>query len=496
MNKTAVTVLSACCLCLAGKSLDAGALGEAGRLTLEQLAPVADSDFYDDGRPPAAKVELGRLLFFDKILSGNRNIACATCHHPTLGSGDGLPLSLGEGAAGLGKHRRVTAEAPVLGRVPRNAQPLYFLGAREFARLYHDGRVEPDPHKNWPSGFWSPAREDLPAGLDNVLAVQALFPVISKVEMAGHKGENEVADAVALDILSGPDGAWARLARRLQGIPAYVSLFKAAYPEISKADQITMVHAANAIAAFEATAFRADDSPFDRYLRSRDQRFLSPAAQHGMKLFYSKAGCARCHSGKFQTDQKFHAIAMPQIGPGKNDGFDRSYWQETGFPGRLEDHGRSRVTGRSEDRYKFRTPSLRNVELTGPWGHAGAYRTLEAVVRHHLDPAGSLRRFDPKIVALPAIDHVIERTARGSRLDYRPVNPARLADYRRRDSWVQSRPALKAKLIAANQLPPKLLSDKAVSDLVAFLKALTDPRSRDRRDLVPARVPSGLPVAD
>ncbi len=460
------------------------------------IRPVEDADFYKNGRYPEAQVRLGNLLFFDKILSGNKNIACVTCHQPTLGTSDALALPLGEGAAGLGRERRVVADTPLLGRVPRNSQALYFLGAREFSSLFHDGRVEVDPNGNWESGFWSPAREQLPAGLDNVLAVQAMFPVLSDIEMVGHKGENPVATAVALDKLAGPDGAWALLARRLQAIPDYVDLFQAAYPDIANPEDITFVHAANAIAAFEATAFRADGSPFDRYLKTRDPGHLTRAARRGMALFYGPAGCSDCHSGKFQTDQKFHAIAMPQIGPGKNDGWDRSYWRATGFAGRLEDHGRGRVTGRAEDNLRFRTPSLRNVELTGPWGHAGAYATLEDTVRHHLDPVGALDRYDPARLELAALGTVIEQTAMGSRLEHRPVNPARIADYEKRDRWVQQSPALRQTIAAANQLDPVRLTDDQVDDLVAFLKALTDPRSRDQSNLIPSRVPSGLPVAD
>ena len=460
------------------------------------IEPVEDADFYKQGRHPEAQVRLGNLLFFDKILSGNKNIACVTCHHPTLGTSDALALSLGEGAKGLGRERHTVAETPLLGRVPRNSPALYFLGAREFASLFHDGRVEVDPNGNWESGFWSPAREQLPAGLDNVLAVQAMFPVTSDIEMAGHKGENPVATAVALDKLGGPDGVWALLAGRLQAIPEYVDLFKAAYPDIAKADDITFVHAANAIAAFQATAFRADDSPFDRYLKTRDPGHLTRAARRGMALFYGPAGCSDCHSGKFQTDQKFHAIAMPQIGPGKSDGWDRSYWRATGFAGRLEDHGRGRGTGRAEDNLRFRTPSLRNVELTGPWGHAGAYATLEDAVRHHLDPVAALERYDPARIELTALGAVIEQTATGSRLEHRPVNPARLDDYGKRDRWVQQSPELRQTIAAANQLDPVHLSDAQVGDLIAFLKALTDPRSRDQSDLIPSRVPSGLPVAD
>lgn len=170
------------------------------------INPIRDQDFYQNGRFDEAKIELGRLLFFDKILNGNPNIACSTCHHPSLATGDAVSLSLGEGVAGPGLERVASAETPVLGRLPRNALALFFLGAREFERLYHDGRVERDDHQNWASGFWSPVREQLPPGLDNVLAVQAMFPVLFAVEMAGHQGENEIADAAALDRLDGPDG--------------------------------------------------------------------------------------------------------------------------------------------------------------------------------------------------------------------------------------------------------------------------------------------------
>ena len=459
------------------------------------VPPVSSTDFYENGEPDLKKTELGRLLFFDKILSGNRNISCATCHHPTKGTTDRLALPVGEGGIGLAKHRRI-ALMPVLGRVPRNSQALYFLGAKEFKRLFHDGRVEVDIDKNWSSGFWTPAKHKLPVGLDNVLAAQAMFPVLSAVEMAGHKGENEIATAAALGQLNGPSGAWGLLARRLQRIPAYVSRFKAAFPQVKKATDITFVHAANAIAAFEATAFRADGSPFDQYLRSRRLGFLSPAAQRGMSLFYGKAGCDRCHSGKFQTDHQFHAIAMPQIGPGKGDGNDQSYWRATGFAVGLEDFGRGHVTNRAADRYRFRTPSLRNVELTGPWGHAGTYNRLEDVVRHHFQPVASLQRYRLRSGFLIDIGTPIEPTASGSRSLFKPINPSRLSDHHLRDGWVQNQLQLRAAMARANQLMPQTRPDRDVEALVAFLKALTDPRSRNQSDLVPESVPSGLPVAD
>ncbi len=441
-------------------------------------------------------MRLGRLLFFDKILSGNRNIACATCHHPRHATADGLALGIGEGGAGLGPERRVADGEAVVARIPRNAPSLANLGAKVFTRLFHDGRVEADPDGPWASGFWTPAREQLPEGLDNVLAAQALFPVASDVEMAGGRGENEIAGAAALRRFGGPEGVWERLAKRLRAIPEYVALFQKAYPENRGPGDITFVQAANAIAAFEAQAFRFDDSPFDRYLRSGDEGHLPPAARRGMALFYGAAGCSACHSGKFQTDQRFHAIAMPQIGPGKADGTDASYFEATGFPARLEDFGRGPVSGRPADRFRFRTPSLRNVALTGPWGHAGAFDSLKAVVRHHLDPLSSLEAYRLAPGHLPVLARVAQTVGEGAMLKEEPLNPARRRGFDQRDAWVQRSPQLRARIAAANERQATPLGEAAVEDLVAFLEALTDPRARELEHLIPARVPSGLPVAD
>ena len=460
--------------------------------------PVVDADYYEGGLVAPEKVELGRLLFFDKILSGNENIACATCHHPELGTTDGLALGLGEGPEGLGPDRRpaATTAGAVHGRIPRNSPALFNLGAREFNRLFHHGRVEADPNGYYEGGFVTPAKWKLPRGLENVLAAQAMFPVASPDEMAGHKGENPIADAVSLNNVAGAGGVWQQLAERLQAIPEYVERFEAAFPdEVAEANDITFVLAANAIAAFEAQAFRADNSPFDRYLRGVSQG-LSRQEQRGMELFYGKAQCRSCHAGKFQTDHEFHAIAMPQIGPGKADGSDADYWRSSGERAFLEDFGRGRVTVRPEDQFEFRTPSLRNVELTGPWGHDGAYDRLEDVVRHHLDPVGSLERYVPEAVDLPPLGRVLETTVVGSRLSHDWLPGQRLAAFLMRDTWVQQHPELRQRIARANELVAVELSDPEVADLIAFLRTLTDSSSRDLSAVIPRRVPSGIPVED
>ncbi len=417
--------------------------------------PATDADFPE--RDPA-KEALGQLLFYDKILSGNRNISCATCHHGLAMTGDGLALPVGEGGRGLGVTRDLgTGHDAVHDRVPRNSPALFNLGAREFGVMFHDGRVELMP--SHPTGFRSPAGSRLPPGLGTVLAVQAMFPVTSAEEMAGQPGENPVADAAAAGDL---ETVWALLASRLRAIPEYVALFEAAFDDVGGPADITYAHAANAIAAFEA-ATRADDSPFDRYLRG-DAGAMSPNQVEGMGLFYGRAGCAGCHSGTFQTNHGFAAIGMPQIGPGKGDDLG-------GRTGGRHDFGRERVTGDRADRMRFRVPTLRNVVMTGPWGHAGAYDDLEAVIRHHMRPRWSLLHFEGGDLRLPS----------------RP-------DLDAGDMVVMHDQASLGAIMAEIEIPVVPLPDHDVERLVDFLHALTDPASLDRRRHVPQRVPSGLPV--
>lgn len=421
---------------------------------------VGDADYHHVGQQGGAKFELGKRLFFDKELSGNRNISCATCHHTLADTGDGLSLPVGEGGLGLGVTRDTGSGADAIHeRVPRNAPPVFNLGAREFVRLFHDGRVEVNPLR--PSGFDSPAGDDLPLGLETALSVQAMFPVTSGTEMAGQAGENSIADAAAMGHLAGPGGVWEQLALRLQTIPEYVDRFKAAFADVTHASDITFVHAANAIAVFESIAWRADNSPFDKYLRG-DKHAMSKNARKGMKLFYGKAGCSECHSGPFQTDHGFNAIAMPQIGPGKGDGTDGH-----------DDFGRERVTLNPVDRYRFRTPTLRNVALTGPWGHDGAFNSLEGVVRHHLDSVASLTSYDKHQALLP------------SRADLDALDYIAHDDAGRRDA-----------IADANELVAVDLSESEIDDLLDFLHALTDPGSIDLRNDVPKTVPSGLTLAE
>jgi len=377
-----------------------------------------------------------------------------------VATGDGLSTNIGTGGQGLSVLRNAGEFPPgpfdPHSRGARNMTPLFNLGHKQFTKLFWDGRIQ----VNAEGGFDTPAGDALPSGFKTALAALSIFAETDTQEMLGQVGTNELANAAAT--IHPKIGVWNGLVARLKNIPEYIDLFRTAFPGIgSKGQGLTIVHVGTAIGAFQAVAFRSDNSPFDRYLRGEIDA-LRDNEQRGMELFYGSAGCSSCHSGVFQTDHDFYAIGMPQIGPGFGDG-----------PSGHEDFGREGFTGDPADRYRFRTPSLRNVALTGPWGHDGAFNSLRAVVMHHLDPAGSLANYDSSQIVMPP------------RPDLDALDLIALDD-----------PGVTAAITNAIEVVPPVLTEAEVDDIIDFLYALTDPSAGDLRKTVPQRVPSGLPLAE
>jgi cytochrome c peroxidase len=425
-------------------SLDTQLRATLGRWGAIPIGPVAVQD--------PAVVSLGQFLFFDKLLSGNRDVACATCHDPAATLHDGLSLSIGTGGVGTAPTRTLGAGRQF---APRNAPSLLNQGLGAFY-MFWDGRVS---EEGWQSGrFKTPAGDALPSGLTSLLAAQAMFPVTTRQEMRGNAGDvdrfggaNELAqidDAQFAQI-------WRAAMQRLLSVQEYVAKFTAAYPG-TPASALGFQHAANAIAAFEVAAFTKTNSPFDRYLQ-RDDAALSVEAKQGALLFFGKALCSTCHSGPLLGGQSFENAGVPQLGPG------------VGAASPL-DRGRSDAVPNVDFfRFAFRVPPLRNVELTAPYMHNGAYRTLEAVVRHYNNVDSALRAFDPS-----ELDAALRGTYHGDAATIDAVEAT--LDFRLRQ--------------------PMRLTEEEQRQLVTFLKSLTDPRARDLSGLVPARVPSGLPVRE
>jgi cytochrome c peroxidase len=416
-------------------------------------APVTADDYTAVNQ---AEAKLGQLLFYDPILSGNRNIACDTCHNPRFATSDGVSLDIGEGGIGLGPARHPDPKDLPERRVARNAPSLFNLGAKSFTILFVDGRIQAD--KTRPSGLRTPLEDEMVRGFASVLSAQTMFPVLAQDEMAGNAMENHVSKLVREGRVTGPGGAWDALAARIAAIPAYRAMFAKVYPGIAAGRPIAFTDISNAIAAFVAFEWRSDTSPFDKFLRH--QATLPPEAMAGLKLFYGRANCSTCHSGPFQTDQKFHAMGEPQLGPGKTARFETNQ----------RDLGRYKVSNDPADIYAFRTPSLRNVTMTGPWGHAGAHEDLKEFIRYHADPVAGAKTYKPQAIF-----------PKGYTPDLK-------------DWAVWNDPAERKAILAAVKAKPVKLSDADVNALYAFLETLKDPVALKGRLGVPKTVPSGLPV--
>lgn len=143
--------------------------------------------------------------------------------------------------------------------------------------------------------------------------------------------------------------------RELASIPGYVALFEAAYP----GEGISKTTLAKAIAAFERTIV-SGDSPFDRWQKG-DEKAVDAAVKRGFEIFKGKGKCDLCHGGFNFTDDGFHNIGLK----GNTD------------PGRHAKVPISAMKG------AFKTPTLRDIALTGPYMHDGRYATLEEVVDHY-----------------------------------------------------------------------------------------------------------------
>lgn len=449
MPRLAPCALAACTLVSLALSLSACSNddGSVGTPPVPQdlrekyaLEPFSYADLpYPGGNNPsnagyADRVELGRLLFFDHELAGRRDISCGTCHHPALAWADARPLGAGVSGIGLGPDR-----------------------------VLQDSRIEPMP-RNVPTNMNVGMNSALPGGPPDArgmifwdsrergLEAQAIQPCGTIDEMSYHLAiydEPTYADSVAAD----------SVAARLRRIPEYVDRFRAAFPveaaEMDAAPGDPAHHAIRkgtmerALAAYQRELI-ALDSPYERYVGGEDDA-LNAAQLRGLDLFYGRARCADCHNGPMLSDFSMSRTGVKHDSPGR-DPRSRN--------GLGRDQGLAEHTSRPDDLYKYRVPSLRNTELTGPWFRHGVAQNLREVVV--LKIAAGIRPSDPERAEI--FDRLYD-----TRLSHDALDP---------------------------RLVPVALTDAEVDDLVAFMQSLTA-RSIDSPFIdptVPERVPSGLPT--
>src|SRR6185369_11504757 len=181
---------------------------------------------------------------------------------------------------------------------------------------------------------------------------------------------------------------------RLNKVPRYRALFGALFPEVAAGSLIDFSMFGRAIAEFEFTMVFAD-APVDRYARG-DRNALTGNQKQGALIFFGKGRCVSCHAVSGQSNEMFsdfenHNISVPQIAPEFGAGRGNVIFDG---PGENEDFGAEQISADPADRYRFRTSPLRNVALQPAFFHNGAFTRLEDAIRHHLDVASSVARFD------------------------------------------------------------------------------------------------------
>jgi len=280
------------------------------------LEPLKSVPIPEDNPPTAEKIDLGKKLFFDRRLSGDGTMSCATCHDPELSFADGLDISLSYPTT----------------KNWRNSPTLMNVAFHKY--LFHDGRAQ-------------------------TLEDQALFPMISAFEMNKN-----------LDYLE----------EQIQVVPEYAEAFRQVF-----GGEVTRERIAKALASFERTLVSVN-SPLDKFLAG-DENALSGSARKGLEIFTGKGKCVECHCGVSLSDDKFHALNVPENPALEDDPrviatarFVGKMYHFTDYRTLREDPGRYLITKNSSDWKAFRTPTLREVSRTAPYMHNGVFKTLDEVI--------------------------------------------------------------------------------------------------------------------
>ena len=293
-------------------------LSKVGALPLEVKTPF-------DNPISKSKIDLGKALFYDPILSGDKDVACVTCHHPSNGYAEFRDISIGVNGQGFGT-KRTFKQPNEIPFVKRNAHTILNTA---FNGIGINNQYMP---------------EDAPMFWDNrvnSLEKQALEPIKSFEEM---RGPNYEEAEILNEVVS-----------RLKAIPEYQQMFKKAF---GNEESITVKNLGKAIASFERV-LTGNNSRFDQYMRG-NEKAMSLSEQDGFELF-KKAGCGNCHNGPMFTDYKMHILGVPE-----NKKIPKP---DSGF----------------EERFAFRTPTLRNLRFTAPYMHNGSIASVKEVLEFYED---------------------------------------------------------------------------------------------------------------
>lgn len=345
-------------------------LRAVGSFSSEIFSPLSPPPVPTGNAVTAAKASLGKTLFWDEQLSSTLTVSCGTCHRPATGGSDprtgvnnprsrnpgfdnifntpddvfgspGVPLNNADGTYSL------SGSFGFAEQVTSRKTPSYLNAGLAFAGLFWDGRAS--------NTFRDPLTNQILLSDWAALESQSVNPPISSVEMA-HADRNwtqiagQIANTKPLALATDIPPS---LVEWING-RTYPQLFE----EVFGTPDVTPARIATAIATHERALF-SDRAPLDRWASSIEP--LTAQEVRGSQIFVT-AQCSFCHGGPLLSDQNFHNIGVrPQI----------------------EDLGRGGFTGNANDNGRFKTPSLRNVELRAPFMHNGRFQTLEEVVEFY-----------------------------------------------------------------------------------------------------------------
>lgn len=286
---------------------------EAGHASLQDWILPEEVPTPEGNALTPERVELGKMLFFDPRLSGDKNMSCATCHSPVFGWSDGLPTALGNKSMVLGR------ASPVITNTAYNSIQMW------------DGRK-------------------------STLEDQALGPMMANEEM-----NMNLTELIAF----------------LSSNSEYSSLFAKAYPN----EPVGEVTLAKALASFERTVV-SRNSPFDQWVQG-DAKALTPEQVRGFKVFMDpkKGNCEVCHSSPNFTDDGFHNLGLA------------SWGDENPDVGRYSQRPLNMMKG------AFKTPTIRDITLSGPYFHDGSASTLKKVVEHYVAGGIVKTNISPNFIA-------------------------------------------------------------------------------------------------
>ncbi|MDJ0974346.1 MAG: cytochrome c peroxidase [Planctomycetota bacterium] len=358
------------------------------------LAPSADAGKEDEGRQPfkvnaktAKKIELGRRLFYDKMVSQTSAQACVDCHDPNHGFSDKRRFSQDERGLSPRHSQPIlnTASNPSThwdGEFENVEEAVKARIGRPLVQQYYGVDMPVAPTTPTRPRRARPTTRPPTSGQGPIAGGSPTVPVPPPVPARGFRGRGNTGSSPIDE----------SVAVRIEDSKRYAEAFRAVYGT----SNVTVAKIADAMAAY-CHSIESTDSKYDKF-KQGDETALTASAKRGLELFKGRAGCAQCHSlngdHALLTDYAFHNTGIA--------------WLRTNVDKAANDFGRKRFTSDASDERAFKTPTLRDAKRRPPYMHDGRFKTLEEVVRYYAKGGSTDPLQDERIKGFEASDEDVK----------------------------------------------------------------------------------------